>query len=85
MRKALYTVGALAGVLMASPAAFAQTAAGAAECPRGLLSLVESYVLVAVVAPQNRVLAPLKSRVCATAGPAAIVGWDAEAKISASS
>ena len=30
MRKVLYTVGALAGVLMASPAAFAQTAAGAA-------------------------------------------------------
>ncbi len=30
MRKVLYTVGALAGVLMASPAAFAQTTAGAA-------------------------------------------------------
>src|SRR5271166_831011 len=30
MRKVLYTLGALAGVLMASPAAFAQTAGGAA-------------------------------------------------------
>jgi F-type H+-transporting ATPase subunit c len=30
MRKALYTVGALAGALLASPAAFAQTGAAAA-------------------------------------------------------
>jgi len=30
MRKVLYTLGALAGVLMASPAAFAQTSGGAA-------------------------------------------------------